>query len=143
MKIVGRSKDMVIRGGENVYPREIEEYLYTHPDVADVQVVGVPDERYGEEIAAFVIVRDGAALDTDAVRAFCEGRIAHYKIPRHVLVVTEFPMTISGKVQKFKLRDAAIEAARPRRGGRDRLGEARADRDQAGSAIGACGSAST
>ena len=110
VKIVGRSKDMVIRGGENVYPREIEEYLYTHPDVADVQVVGVPDERYGEEIAAFVIVRDGAALDTDAVRAFCEGRIAHYKIPRHVLVVTEFPMTISGKVQKFKLRDAAIEA---------------------------------
>ena len=110
VKIVGRSKDMVIRGGENVYPREIEEYLYTHPDVADVQVVGVPDERYGEEIAAFVIVRDGATLDTDAVRAFCEGRIAHYKIPRHVLVVTEFPMTISGKVQKFKLRDAAIEA---------------------------------
>ena len=109
VKIVGRSKDMVIRGGENVYPREIEEFLYTHPDVADVQVVGVPDPRYGEEIAAFVIVREGAALDAEAVRAFCTGRIAHYKVPRYVLVVTEFPMTVSGKVQKYKLRDAAIE----------------------------------
>ena len=109
VKIVGRSKDMVIRGGENVYPREIEEFLHTHPDVADVQVVGVPDPRYGEEIAAFLILREGAALGTDAVREFCAGRIAHYKVPRYVLVVTEFPMTISGKVQKFKLRDAAID----------------------------------
>jgi fatty-acyl-CoA synthase len=109
VKIVGRSKDMVIRGGENVYPREIEEYLYTHPDIADVQVVGVPDERYGEEIAAFVVLRDGATLDADAVRAFCEGRIARYKIPRYVLAVGEFPMTVSGKVQKYKLRDRAIE----------------------------------
>ena len=109
VKIVGRAKDMVIRGGENVYPREVEEFLHTHPGVADVQVVGVPDERYGEELAAFVIARDGAALDTEAVRAFCAGRIAHFKVPRHVLLVTEFPMTISGKVQKFKLREAAIE----------------------------------
>ena len=109
VKIVGRSKDMVIRGGENVYPREIEEYLYTHPDIADVQVVGVPDERYGEEIAAFVVLRDGATLDADAVRAFCEGRIARYKVPRYVLAVGEFPMTVSGKVQKYKLRDQAIE----------------------------------
>jgi fatty-acyl-CoA synthase len=109
VKIVGRSKDMIIRGGENVYPREIEEFLYTHPDVADVQVVGVPDERYGEEVAAFVIAREGAELDADAVREFCRGRIAHYKVPRHVLVVDDFPMTVTGKVQKFKLRDAAVE----------------------------------
>jgi fatty-acyl-CoA synthase len=107
--IVGRSKDMVIRGGENVYPREIEEFLYTHPDVADVQVVGVPDPHYGEEIAAFVIAREGAALDTEAVREFCAGRIAHYKVPRYVICVDEFPMTITGKIQKFKLRDSAIE----------------------------------
>jgi fatty-acyl-CoA synthase len=109
VKIVGRSKDMIIRGGENVYPREIEEFLYAHPDVADVQVVGVPDERYGEEIAAFVVAREGAGLDDEAIRAFCQGRIAHYKVPRHVLVVAEFPMTVTGKVQKFKLREQAIE----------------------------------
>jgi fatty-acyl-CoA synthase len=109
VRIVGRSKDMVIRGGENVYPREIEEFLYTHPDIADVQVVGVPDPRYGEEVAAFVIVREGARLDTDAVREFCAGRIAHYKVPRYVIRTDEFPMTITGKVQKFRLRDAAIE----------------------------------
>jgi fatty-acyl-CoA synthase len=109
VKIVGRSKDMIIRGGENVYPREIEEFLYSHPDVADVQVVGLPDERYGEEAAAFVIVREGATIDGEEVREFCRGRIAHYKVPRYVLVVDEFPMTVTGKVQKFKLRDAAIE----------------------------------
>jgi fatty-acyl-CoA synthase len=109
VKIVGRSKDMIIRGGENVYPREIEEFLYSHPDVADVQVVGLPDERYGEEAAAFVIARDGAAVDAEELREFCRGRIAHYKVPRYVLVVDEFPMTVTGKVQKFKLRDAAIE----------------------------------
>jgi fatty-acyl-CoA synthase len=108
VRIVGRSKDMIIRGGENVYPREIEEFLYGHPDVADVQVVGVPDDRYGEEIAAFVICRDGAALDTEAVREHCRGKIAHYKVPRYVIVVEEFPMTVTGKIQKFKLRDAAI-----------------------------------
>jgi fatty-acyl-CoA synthase len=109
LKIVGRSKDMIIRGGENIYPREIEEFLYTHPDVTDVQVVGVPDARYGEEVLACVIAREGATLDAYAIRAFCQGRIAHYKIPRHVLVVDEFPMTVTGKVQKFKLRDHAID----------------------------------
>jgi fatty-acyl-CoA synthase len=109
VNIVGRSKDMIIRGGENVYPREIEEFLYTHPDIRDVQVVGVPDRRYGEEIAAFVITRAGAELDTEAVREFCRGRIAHYKVPRYVLAIGEFPMTVTGKIQKFKLREQAIE----------------------------------
>ena len=109
VKIVGRSKDMIIRGGENVYPREIEEFLYTHPEVADVQVVGLPDERYGEEIAAFVVLREGAELDADAVREFCDGKIAHYKVPRYVIAVDEFPMTVTGKIQKFKLRDDAVE----------------------------------
>ena len=101
---------MVIRGGENVYPREIEEFLYAHPDIADVQVVGVPDARYGEELAAFVICREGAALDSERVREFCQGRIAHYKIPRYVFVVETFPMTVTGKIQKFKLRADAITA---------------------------------
>src|SRR3954468_16825506 len=102
VKIVGRSKDMIIRGGENVYPREIEEFLYTHPDITDVQVVGVPDERYGEEVAAFVIVREGAEIDAGRLREFCHGKIARYKIPRYVIPVDEFPMTVTGKIQKFK-----------------------------------------
>jgi fatty-acyl-CoA synthase len=109
MKIVGRIKDMIIRGGENVYPREIEEFLYSHPDIADVQVVGVPDERFGEEICAWVITREGATIDVDEVRAFCEGKIAHYKIPRYVRETTEFPMTVTGKVRKVELRERAIE----------------------------------
>jgi fatty-acyl-CoA synthase len=110
LSIVGRSKDMVIRGGENVYPREIEEFLYTHPDVADVQVVGVPDARYGEELCAWIRVREGAApLDADAVREFCSGRLAHFKIPRYVICVDEFPTTVTGKVQKYKMREASIE----------------------------------
>jgi len=110
INIVGRSKDMIIRGGENVYPREIEEFLYTHPDIVDVQVVGVPDVKYGEEIMAWVRVREGAApLDQQQVKAFCQGKIAHYKVPRYVHVVDEFPMTVTGKIQKYKLRDAAIE----------------------------------
>jgi fatty-acyl-CoA synthase len=109
LNIVGRIKDMIIRGGENVYPREIEEFLYTHPDVVDVQVIGVPDERYGEEIMAWIKVREGATLDAEAVRAFSQGRIAHYKIPRYVHVATEFPMTVTGKVRKFKMREMAIE----------------------------------
>ncbi|MGB0091667.1 MAG: AMP-binding protein [Solirubrobacteraceae bacterium] len=109
LNIVGRSKDLVIRGGENVYPREIEEFLYTHPEIKDVQVVGVPDARYGEEIAAFVIARDPSTFDPEAVREFCRGKIAHYKIPRYVFPVEEFPMTITGKIQKFKLREQAIE----------------------------------
>ena len=109
VKIVGRIKDMIIRGGENVYPREIEEFLYGHPDIADVQVTGVPDQRYGEEIAAFIIAREGATPDPDAIRDFCRGKIAHYKIPRHILIVTEFPMTVTGKIQKYKLREQAID----------------------------------
>jgi fatty-acyl-CoA synthase len=108
IRIVGRSKDMIIRGGENVYPREIEEFLYTYPGVADVQVVGIPDERYGEEIVAFVRPEAGAQLDEDALREHCRERIAHYKVPRHVRFVAEFPMTVTGKVQKFKLREQAI-----------------------------------
>jgi fatty-acyl-CoA synthase len=109
LRIVGRSKDMVIRGGENVYPREVEEFLYGHPDISDVQVVGVPDARYGEELCAFVIAREGATVEAEPLRDWCRGKIAHYKIPRHVFVVPEFPMTVTGKVQKFKLRDRAIE----------------------------------
>ena len=109
LRIVGRSKDMVIRGGENVYPREIEEFLYAHPDIADVQVIGVPDARYGEEIMAWIVPRQGAALDEKAIAEFCRGRIAHFKVPRYVRTVDEFPMTVTGKVQKFKLRERAIE----------------------------------
>lgn len=108
LRIVGRIKDMIIRGGENVYPREIEEFLYGHPDIADVQVFGVPDERYGEEISAWVIVRPGAALDAEAIREHCRGQIAHYKVPRHVRIVDAFPMTVTGKIQKFKMRDAMV-----------------------------------
>jgi fatty-acyl-CoA synthase len=100
---------MIIRGGENVYPREIEEFLYSHPDIVDVQVIGVPDLKYGEEIMAWVKLRDGADLDADGVRAFCEGRIARYKIPRYVRVTDEFPMTVTGKVQKYKMRETAVE----------------------------------
>jgi fatty-acyl-CoA synthase len=109
VKVVGRIKDMVIRGGENVYPREIEEFLYTHPGIADVQVIGVPDERYGEELMAWVIPRAGAALTEEDVREFCRGKIAHFKIPRYVKFVDAFPMTVTGKVQKFKMRETAIE----------------------------------
>jgi fatty-acyl-CoA synthase len=109
VNIVGRSKDMVIRGGENVYPREIEEFLMGHPDIADVQVVGVPDPRYGEELMAWVVCRGGAELDHDAVAEYCRGKIAHFKVPRYVRCVSEFPMTVTGKVQKFKLREQAIE----------------------------------
>ena len=106
--IVGRIKDLVIRGGENVYPREVEEFLYGHPEIADVQVIGVPDERYGEELMAWVIRREGSSLDADAVRAFCRGAIAHYKVPRYVRFVDGFPMTVTGKVQKFKMRETAV-----------------------------------
>ncbi len=104
--IVGRIKDVVIRGGENVYPREVEEYLYTHPAIQDVQVFGVPDERYGEELCAWVKLRDGAALTEAEVQAFCRGRIAHQKVPRYVRFVDGFPMTVTGKMQKFLMRDA-------------------------------------
>jgi fatty-acyl-CoA synthase len=109
VRIVGRIKDMVIRGGENIYPREIEEFLYTHPQIADVQVVGVPDERFGEELMAWVIPRPGVTLTEDDVRDFCRGQIAHFKVPRYVKFVDSFPMTVTGKVQKFKMRELAVE----------------------------------
>jgi fatty-acyl-CoA synthase len=109
VNIVGRIKDMVIRGGENVYPREIEEFLYTHPDVVDAQVIGVPDEKYGEELMAWVRLREGAALDAYSLRDYCEGKLAQYKIPRYVHVVDEFPMTVTGKVRKVEMRQQAIE----------------------------------
>ncbi|MBW0104015.1 AMP-binding protein [Pseudonocardia sp. KRD291] len=110
VNITGRIKDMVIRGGENVYPREIEEFLYTHPDVLDAQVIGVPDARYGEELCAWITQREGSTpLDADAVRAFATGRLAHYKIPRYVMVVDEFPMTVTGKVRKVEMRASSVE----------------------------------
>ena len=109
LNIVGRIKDMIIRGGENVYPREIEEYLYRHPDVVEVQVIGVPDARYGEEIMAWVQLRDGASPDADNIKEFCQGQIAHYKIPRYIKFADEFPMTITGKIQKYLMREQSIE----------------------------------
>ncbi len=108
VRVVGRIKDMVIRGGENVYPREIEEFLYTHPQIADVQVIGVPDERYGEELMAWVVLRPGGEVGEDELREFCRGQIAHYKIPRYFKFVDGYPMTVTGKVQKFKMRDLAV-----------------------------------
>jgi len=107
--IVGRIKDMVIRGGENVYPREIEEFLYRHPKIQDVQVIGVPDPRYGEELCAWICLRDGATASAEEVRAFCQGQIAHYKIPRYVKFVDGFPTTVTGKIQKFLMREQMID----------------------------------
>jgi fatty-acyl-CoA synthase len=109
LNIVGRSKDMVIRGGENIYPREVEEFLHTHPDVLEAAVIGVPDDRYGEELMAWIRLREGASLSDDDVRSFCEGKIAHFKRPRYVRFADEFPMTVTGKVQKYKMREQAIE----------------------------------
>jgi len=106
--VVGRIKDMVIRGGENVYPREIEEFLYRHPAIQDVQVIGVPDARYGEELCAWIVLKPGEGLSDEAVRDFCRGQIAHYKIPRHIKFVEGFPTTVTGKVQKFAMREAMI-----------------------------------
>ena len=107
--VVGRIKDMVIRGGENIYPREIEEFLFTHPDIAEAQVVGVPDEKYGEELCAWIRMRPGAEpLDADAVREFARGKLAHYKAPRYVLLVDEFPMTVTGKVRKIDMRQQSV-----------------------------------
>ncbi|WP_332644776.1 AMP-binding protein, partial [Aeromicrobium sp.] len=108
--IVGRIKDMVIRGGENIYPREIEEFLYTHPGVEDVQVIGVPDEKYGEELCAWIKMKPGAEpLDAVAVKEFAAGKLAHYKVPRYVLVVDEFPMTVTGKVRKIEMREETTQ----------------------------------
>jgi len=109
INIVGRIKDMIIRGGENVYPREIEEFLYTHPKVSDVQVIGLPDPKYGEEIAAWVKVKPGEQLTEEELKEYCKGKIAHYKIPRYIKFVDEFPMTVTGKIQKFLMRKQSIE----------------------------------
>ncbi|TMB47920.1 MAG: AMP-binding protein [Chloroflexi bacterium] len=109
INIVGRIKDMIIRGGENIYPREVEEFLYTHPDIADVQVIGVPSEKYGEEVMAWVKLREGSRVDGEELASWCKGKIAGYKIPRHWKFTDAFPMTVTGKVQKFKMREVAIE----------------------------------
>jgi len=108
VRIVGRIKDMLIRGGENIYPREIEEFLYQHPAVSEVQVIGVPDARYGEQVMAWVKVRDGARATEDELRAFCVGRMATHKIPRYWKFVDAFPMTVTGKIQKFRMREEAV-----------------------------------
>jgi fatty-acyl-CoA synthase len=107
--IVGRIKDMIIRGGENIYPREIEEFLYTMDGIRDVQVVGIPDEKYGEIVGAFIIREDGADIKEEDVRDFSIARIARYKVPKHVFFVNEFPLTASGKIQKFKLKEMATD----------------------------------
>ena len=109
LNIVGRIKDMIIRGGENIYPREIEEYLYSHPDVSDVQVIGVPSARYGEEVMAWIKPREGATLTSEDLDAYCRGKIATYKIPRYWKLVDGFPMTVTGKIQKFRMREQAVE----------------------------------
>ncbi|MFC4117544.1 AMP-binding protein [Nonomuraea zeae] len=110
VNVVGRIKDMIIRGGENVYPREVEEFLYSHPDIADVQVIGVPDDRYGEEVMAWVVMRPGAEpLSVERVREFCAGRMAHFKIPRYVHVVEEFPLTVTGKIRKVEMRARSVD----------------------------------
>jgi fatty-acyl-CoA synthase len=115
VSIVGRIKDMIIRGGENVYPREIEEFLYTHPDVADAQVIGVPSARYGEEVMAWVKPKPNASVDAKGLTAFCRGTIATYKIPRYWKIVDAFPMTVTGKVQKYRMREISTRELETRR----------------------------
>ncbi len=110
VQIVGRIKDMIIRGGENIYPREVEEFLYTHPDIQEVQVFGIPDEKYGETVCAWVQLRQGAELDEAGVQDYCRDQITHFKVPRQIRFVDTFPMTVTGKIQKFKMRDAMLEA---------------------------------
>ena len=107
-KITGRARDMIIRGGENVYPREIEEFLYTHPAIADAQVIGIPDERLGEIVVAWIRLKAGQTTDEEEIRAFCRDRLAYYKVPQHIRFVDAYPMTLSGKVQKFKMREFEI-----------------------------------
>ena len=109
VNIVGRRKDMIIRGGENIYPREIEEFLYTHPKVADVQVIGVPDRKYGEQVCAWIRLREGQHATSDEIRDYCRGQIATYKIPHYIRFTSEFPMTVTGKVQKFRMREEMIK----------------------------------
>ncbi|MCH1483692.1 MAG: AMP-binding protein, partial [Alphaproteobacteria bacterium] len=111
--IVGRVKDMIIRGGENIYPREIEEYLIRHPKVSDVQVFGIPDEKFGEEVCAWAIAKPGADLTEDELRVSLQGQIAHFKIPKHIQIVEEIPMTITGKPQKFVMRDKMLALLQP------------------------------
>jgi fatty-acyl-CoA synthase len=110
LRITGRSRDVIIRGGENIYPREVEEFLYTHPKVGEVQVVGIPNERLGEIVVAWVRLRPGQEATEDEIRDWCQGQIAYYKIPEHIRFVIEFPATLSGKIQKYKIREFEIEA---------------------------------
>ncbi len=108
VNIVGRIKDMIIRGGENIYPREIEEYLYGHPAIEDVQVIGVPDRRYGEQVMAWIKLREGAEITGEEIREHCRGKIAHFKVPRYVKFVDGFPMTVTGKIRKVEMREISI-----------------------------------
>ena len=112
INIVGRSKDMVIRGGENIYPAEIEAFLYRHPKVQDVQVVGLPDKRFGEELCAWIVAKPDETISENEIREFCKGQIAHFKVPAYIRFVTQFPMTVTGKVQKFKIRELMKEELR-------------------------------
>jgi fatty-acyl-CoA synthase len=108
VRIVGRIKDMIIRGGENIYPREVEEFLYQHPAISEVQVFGIPDKKMGEEVCAWVQLNEGATLSADDIKAFCKDQITHFKIPRHIRFVSEYPMTVTGKIQKFVMRDEML-----------------------------------
>ena len=110
VRIVGRIKDMIIRGGENIYPREVEEFLYQHPAISEVQVFGIPHEKMGEEVCAWLQLNEGQSMTEDELKAFCKDQITHFKIPRHVRFVTEYPMTVTGKIQKFVMRDQMVEA---------------------------------
>ncbi len=105
MKITGRIKDMLIRGGENIYPREIEDFLYTHPKISEAQVFGVPDEKMGEEVCVWIQLKDGQSATDQEIRKFCEGQITHFKIPRYIRFVKEFPMTVTGKIRKIEMRE--------------------------------------
>ena len=106
--IVGRVKDMIIRGGENIYPREIEEYLFQHPKIQEAAVFGIPDEKFGEAVVAWIRLNEGETADADEIRQFCNEQIAYYKVPKHIVIVDEFPMTVTGKIQKFKMREMTI-----------------------------------
>jgi fatty-acyl-CoA synthase len=114
VQITGRRKEMIIRGGENIYPREIEEFLFTHPKIAQVAVFGIPDEFYGEEVMAWIQLHAGETATEEEIRAFCKDQIAHFKIPKHIWFVEEFPMTVTGKLQKFRMREIALEKLQPK-----------------------------
>jgi fatty-acyl-CoA synthase len=109
LRIVGRIKDMIIRGGENIYPREVEEFLYTHPAINEVQVFGIPDPRMGEEVCAWIQLEEGKSMTEEEVKAYCKGQITHFKIPKHIRFVDEFPMTVTGKIQKFRMSEMMVE----------------------------------